>query len=592
MLPKGTSSRPGLWVTESYQREILNCIVDPDVRRIVCQKSTQVGWSEILNNCVGYYIDADPKPIMMVQPTETSAKNFSKKRISPMIENCPALKLKVREATSRRAGNTMQLKEFDGGFFKIAGANSGAGLRSDAVAVLLLDEVDAYPLDVDGEGDPIEIAEHRTESFDDAKVFIGSTPAQPKGFSRVEAEYDNSSQGLFYVPCPFCGMEQPLLWRRPDSHAYNLLYDLNDEGRAIPASVRYQCAGCKRGIDEKWKQRMLDAGRWVHQHEERRAVRGFRINALYSPWRPIWGDLADKWVKAQDNPEKLKSFINLSLGETWDEGGEAVAVPALAQRREQYAAAVPKGAAVLVASADVQHNRIEGQIMAFGAEEEAWLVAHEIFWGDPGVATEEENVWGQLDSWLLQPHQHESGAEMLPLVTLVDSGAHADSVYDFVLPRQHTRRIFASKGVDFLSKPGLAAHGTTKRSAIRLWTVATYAAKDRVLARLKIRKPGPGFIHLPSWVTEEYLNQITAEKKVPVLERRTRTRRMVYVKQYSRNEALDLTVYCFAALFILQNFGDAAFRDLRALAGAADRGHPAGMIAPARQRMIRSRGIE
>lgn len=96
--------------------------------------------------------------------------------------------------------------------------------------------------------------------------------------------------------------------------------------------------------------------------------------------------------------------------------------------------------------------------------------------------------------------------------------------------------------------------GTTKRINIRLWTVATYAAKDRVLARMKIPRPGPGYMHLPDWTTEEYLEQLTGEKKITVRDRRTRTRKPLYVKTYTRNEALDLTVYCHAGLFILQNF--------------------------------------
>lgn len=604
IIPQGGSARPGKWITESYQREIMDCIVDPLVGRIAVRKSTQIGWSEILNNVIGYFIDADPKPIMMVQPREADAKKYSRKRIAPMIEACPSLRDKVRESKSRDGANTMLLKEFPGGFLTLGFAKSAASLRSDPVAILLEDECDAYDLDVDNEGAPSEIAEHRTETFDDAKVLIGSTPAKPKGFSLIDEEYNESSQALYQVPCPACNFMQPLFMRDPDTHLYNLIYEKDGDGKVITDSVRYLCRACKHSIDEKFKQKMLDAGRWVHRFPDVRDGRGlfrrgFHINAFYSPWRPIWASLAQKWVRAIDNPDKLKTFINLSLAETFEEGGETVETHALIKRKESFqaVAAVPKNCAVLIASVDVQHNRLECQITGFGPGEESWLIDHEVFWGDPGnersvIDNEEVNVWKLLDEYLLQPYPHECGAQLAPAIVLIDSGdgGNADSVYDYVLPRQNTRRrIFACKGVEYLSKPGLASEGTTKRHNIRLWTVATTAAKDRILARLKIAKPGPGYMHFPEWVTEEYFDQLTAEKKMPVRNKTTRKEKFVYVKQHPRNEALDLTVYAQAGLFVLQNFlAPGVYRDLPRLLARVQEGK---LIAPQGGRRVRSRGI-
>lgn len=576
---------------------MMDAILNPEVREIVCMKSTQVGWSDgVLNNIVGYFIDADPKPIMLVQPTDHTAKEYSRKRIAPMIAACPALKAKVREATSRRPGNSMLLKEFDGGFLKITGANAGAGLRSDPIAILLLDEVDGYPDDVDGEGDPVEIATRRTDTFDDAKILKGSTPGKPKGLSRIEADYERSNQMRYFVPCPFCGHMQVLCWR-DENGVHRLVWDKDASGNPIPETVRYLCSNpeCGRGIDEKFKQRMLAGGEWRAKFPERTKVIGFHINALYSPWRLNWHELAQEWTEAQDNPEKLKAFVNLRLGETWDEGGESFGAHVLAARREKYPAPVPEGVCVLVAAADVQHNRIEAQIVGFGPGEESWLIAHEVFWGDPGVEVDPEtavNVWEQLDQFLLKPWPHPRGAVLTPAIALVDAGAHADSVYDYVLPRQHTRRrIFACKGVDYLSKPGLVQEGSTKRSNIRLFAVATYAAKDRVFARMKIPRPGPGYMHLPDWITDEYLEQLTGEKKITVRDKRTRTKKVLYVKTYNRNEALDLTVYCHAGLFALQHFiAPAAYRDLRKLAEAVQQGQTPETLT-ARVRRVRSPGI-
>jgi phage terminase large subunit GpA-like protein len=597
IIPQGGSARPGPWVTESYQREIQDSIADPLVGRVVVRKSTQIGWSEMLNNTVGYFIDADPKPQMMVQPREADSKKYSRKRIAPMIQACAVLKAKVREGKSRDSSNTMLMKEYDGGFLTLGAANSAASLRSDPIAILYLDECDAYPLDVDAEGSPSEIAEHRTETFDDSKVLVGSTPAKPKGLSLIDDEFDASSQAYYHVPCPACGFLQPLLWRDPETNLYFLIWEKDKRGEVITDSVRYLCANCKHPIQEKFKQQMLDAGQWVHKFPERKdgrgmLVRGFHLNALYSPWRPIWASLARKWVKAQDNPEKLKTFINLSLGETFSEAGEIIQAHELAARKQQFQekAAVPHECCVLVASADVQHNRIECQITGFGPGEESWLIDHEVFWGDPGAGSGADvDPWQQLDAFLLQGYPHADGKTLRPIITLIDSGDHSDSVYDFVLPRQHGRLVFACKGVDFLSKPGLASQGTTKREKIRLWTIATYACKDRILARLKIAKPGPGYVHLPDWVTDEYLEQLTSEAKVPIKNKTTRQTRHVYVKTAARNEALDLTVYAHGALFVLQNFIAPAYRDLQRVLALVQSTEP---VQPHARRAVRSRGVQ
>ncbi|HWJ40452.1 MAG TPA: terminase gpA endonuclease subunit, partial [Candidatus Limnocylindrales bacterium] len=338
VLPKGTTSRPGPFKPEHFQIEMMNVILNPLVHEVVIQKSTQVGYSDaVINNVCGYYIDADPKPIMLVQPTIDNAKDYGKKRITPMIESCPALRAKIKPPTSRRAGNTLALKEFPGGFLKLTGANSGAGLRSDPVPVVLFDEVDGYPIDVDGEGDPIAIGTRRTDQFPDYKIVKGSTPAKPKGISPIERDFLRSDMRRYYVPCPFCSHKQVLWWRDPATKEYRLFYSVRADGQVDPATVAFVCAGCKKHIPERFKQQMLNAGQWIAEFPERSVV-GFHINALYSPWRENWPALAQEWHEAnkENNPEKLKAFINLRLGETWEEQGDSVEAITLKGRLEEY----------------------------------------------------------------------------------------------------------------------------------------------------------------------------------------------------------------------------------------------------------------
>jgi phage terminase large subunit GpA-like protein len=595
-LPKGSSARPGPWRTESFQREMMDAVLERRRPEIVFLTCTQVIKSEALNNIAAFFIDADPRPILLVQPTDRTAMDYSKKRIAPMIAACPVLRQKVRATTSRQPGNTTLLKEFDGGFLKLAGANSAAGLRSDPIAVLLLDEIDGYPDDVDQEGDPIEIATRRTDSFDDAVIVKASTPGKPRGLSRIEREFLRSDQRRYQVPCPFCTHMQILYWRDPAGQ-HRLVWEKDGRGDPIPESVGYRCAGCGRLIPEKHKAAMLAGGRWVAGHPENQEVIGFHLNALYTPWRLNWLDLAREWTRAQNYPERLRAFMNSRLAETWDEGAEAGVEPHVLRGRALEptgAGGLPAGICVLVATVDVQHNRLEAQITGFGVGEETWLVAHEIFWGNPGqeAASEAANVWGELDDFLLRTWPHPSGFDFTPALSLIDSGAHSDSVYDFVLPRQHARRVYACKGVEYLAKPGLVAESTTKKMNIRLFLVGTYAAKDRIFARLQIEQPGPGYLHLPAWVTDEYLEQLTGEKKIPLMNRRTRTTRRVYVKTHLHNEALDLTVYAHGALAVLQQFvAPQIYGDLARVKAALDERREPQSLVPARTRRMRTPAV-
>jgi phage terminase large subunit GpA-like protein len=666
VLRKGTSNRPGPWRTESYQRGIFDCLIDPDVREVVCRKSTQIGWSAILNAVTGYYIDADPSPILFVQASKLSAEEYSKKRIAPLIADCRALSAKIAPNT-KRSGNTLLLKEFAGGFVRFAFSTSAKSLRSDPIRVLIFDEVDGYVDDCEtfavglpgetrrfdevdgyvddceGEGNPIDIATRRTDTFEDAKILKGSTPAKPKGLSQIENDFLRSDQRYYWVPCPHCGFMQPLVWRdlgeflaqgEANPHhgvfgtgAYRLRWERDEKGAPVPGTVRYHCASCDRGIDEKHKQQMLDGGEWRARFPGRRdiegrVVAGFHLSALYSPWKStVWSALAQEWFEATDNPEKLKAFVNLRLGETWsdEDASEKLDEKILAGRLEQYPVAgvlaegevaqwedtlVPGRCCVLVGSADVQAGgggRIEAQITGFGPGEESWLVAHEIFWGDAGVSVDPESgsVWRELDKFFLREWPHESGALLRPAICLVDSGDQTDAVYEYVLPRQiPQRRVYACKGVEHLSRPGLAKEGSAKRHLVRLWDIATVAAKDRIFSRLRIPphpagEPRPGYHHLPGWVTEEYLRQLTSERKVRERDKRTRRFRQKYVSVHARNEALDLTVYAHGGLFVLQNFIDPArYRNLEQLlraviqsAGTSSGG--SAHTSPARHRIRR-----
>lgn len=528
-LSSEASAEPGRWRTDRapYQRGILDAINDHGTKGVVVMSSAQVGKTEFLLNMIGYHVDYDPAPILLLQPTVEMAQAFSKDRLAPMVRDTPALRQKVSDSKSRESGNTILHKTFPGGHITMAGANSPSSLASRPIRILLADEVDRYPVSAGSEGDPFNLAKKRTTTFWNSKVVAVSTPTV-KGASRIEALYEDSTQEQYCLPCPSCGEYQPLRWR-------NIIFE----------SVSHACEEC--GSEHKQDEWQKGRGEWIAQAEHSN-MRGFHLNELVSPWRR-WEDIIADFIQAKKSPETLKTFVNTSLGETWEEEGETVDGEGLLARREQYAAPVPEKTLVLTAGVDVQDDRLEVEVVGWGEAEESWNIDLRIIRGDPG----RQQVWDDLDAVLNSTYDHESGHKLHIASTCIDSGGHfTQQVYDFCKTRQH-RRVFAIKGVGGAGRPIVSApskkqSGRNKRK-VDLFTVGVDDAKGLVYSRLRICDEGAGYCHFPLERDEEYFAQLTAEKIVTKFVRGFP--RKEWVKTRARNEALDMRVYALAALRIL-----------------------------------------
>lgn len=528
-----------------YLREIMDALGPRSpVRRVSLMFGTQLGKTETGNNWVGFCMDRAPAPILILRPTVEEARRFSRQRLDPMIDATPALRGLVRPSRSRDGGNTLLMKEFPGGVLFLVGSNSATGVKSMPIIYLFCDEIDEYPGDVDGQGDPIALAEKRMSgpTFGRRKELLTSTPTI-KGVSRIEREFLAGDQRRYFVPCPACNHEDYIRWE-------NIRYETQDH-KLVPESVALACVACGTMIEERHKLDMLPAGKWKVTAPENAnlEVRSYHLSSLYSPygWFP-WAAAVKEWLEAQDDPMRLKGFVNTVLAETWEERGDRIEPETLLERVEEYAAEVPAGVGVLVAAVDVQDNRLECAVKGYGAGEESWLIAYEIIHGDPAT----ETIWLDLDQFLLRTFTHESGQEIPISCVTVDSGGHfTDEVYQFCAARLR-RRVFAIRGGSESGKPLVPRPTVRNRYRIKLFTLCVDTGKGAVYSRLKIASPGPGYCHLPSapWIDEEYVAQLTAEKAIRKWVKNRGTVR-VWKKIRARNEALDLEVYCLAALYIL-----------------------------------------
>lgn len=555
ILSTKSSAEPGRWKTSRtpYLKKIMDCMSSNSAyQHIIVQKGAQIGFSEMGNNWLGYIIDQNPGPVMIVQPTLDMAKRFSKQRVDSLIDDCDALSSKIKDRRSKDASNTVFAKEFQGGILLLTGANSAKGLRSMPIRFLFLDEVDAYPGDVDNEGDPINLAIKRTATFSRRKILTGSTPTE-ENRSNISKLFQITDQNFYHVPCPICKEFQILRWPQ-------IFWENDYLGKPDLKTVGYKCEHCNEIIKEHNKTWMLNEGEWRPTVEENINSKriGFHLSSLYSPlgWYS-WSDAVEDYHEAQNRIEKLKGFVNTVLGEVWTDKGDAPDWKRLYDRRESYQIGkVPKEGLILTCAVDVQKDRLELEIKAWGRDMRSWSVDYRFIAGD----TTQEKVWNELSRLLSERFDHESGAQLMISKMAVDSGYNTQAVYNWCR-KWPIQRVVALKGADSLrqivARPrdvDVRYDGKKIRRGAKLFMIGSSMIKSEVFGWLKQDKSYDdvketyGFPHFPEY-DEEYFKMLCSEelrkKKVKGFDR------WYWEKIRDRNEALDLFVMNRAAAYLI-----------------------------------------
>jgi phage terminase large subunit GpA-like protein len=499
--------------------------------------------TEILVCFIGFIIAADPGPILAVEHRSEDAKTLSKDRVSPMIRDTPALHGRVAAVRARDSDNTTLHKSFRGGHITFTGALSPSGLAMRPIRYLLLDEIDRYPVSAGSEGDPVNLAKRRTDTFDlNKKIYICSSPTIT-GKSRIEKAYAASDQREFNVPCPFCGEFQVLVFD-------GLKIVNHDRADGVAVDAAYQCAKCQVLIPNFRKAWMVENGRWVAGNPKSR-IPGFHANQLIVSHR-TWGQIMEEFLEASKFMETLKSFRNTVLGLPFEEKHDvSLDEQALLSRCELYPNEVPDEVAVITAGVDTQDNRLEVELVGWGPGEESWSLAFFVISGD----TSKPEAWNQLDEILKSQYQNESGVSLPIRSACIDSQGHrAASVYRFTEDRSRmARRIWAIRGA---GGPKPIWPKKSGRGKYQVFTIGVDSAKDVVYSALKISEEGPRYAHFPRSQADvpgrdrydlEHFEQLTSEKKY------TRYKNGVAFFEWRlpngvRNEALDCRVYAYAAL--------------------------------------------
>lgn len=556
VLSRETSAQTGRFHAFPYQIGIMDAITDPTVEMVTVQKSARVGYTKILDHVAGYYIHQDPSPILVVQPRVEDAEDYSVTEIEPMLRDTPVLAEIVGDPKKKDARQKINKRIFrNGASISFVGANSPGGFRRITARIVKFDEVDGYPVMGAGkEGDQIKLGIKRTESFWNRKIILGSTPTV-KGESRIEKSYANSDQRKYYVPCPHCGEYQVLEWGGPDT-PYGMKWDKDENGVGLPDSVFYACkvTGCV--IREADKEDMVERGEW-RATKPFKGHAGFHIWAAYSLFvNASWRNLVAEWLEVKDDPLMRQTFVNLVLGETYeDRGDRALQEDRLAARCEVWGAEVPDGVAVVTVGVDTQGDRFECEVVGWGLNEESWSIDFEVIQGD----LETPDPWNRLDAYLRRIWFRADGRGFEVMAVCHDSGGHhAQKVYEFAKARLG-RRVWAVKGESAVGgkrSPVWPTKTPSRRnkSSFRPVILGVNAAKDSVRSRLHLVEPGAGYMHFPVSRDINYFAQLTAERSV----RKTsggQHYRVWELPNGRANEALDCRVYAYAALCGLMHMG-------------------------------------
>ena len=522
-----------------YQREVVDMTVDPRCTRITLMWGAQVGKTLAALCAQAYHIAHRPVSQMMMQPSQGDLHTWLETKFNPLVEANDTLDDLIATPRAREGVNNQRMKSYPGGFIMFSWSGSPKTMRGRSAPFIVCDETDGY--DRTHEGHPVGLLWQRAATYGDQRLLMEISTPTVKGASWIENAYEQGDQRRFHVPCPHCGEEQPLEWA-------SVTWDKAEDGRHLPETAGYSCRECGVIWNDGERIAAIRRGRWVAA-QPFRGHASYHLNELYSCFRKLQ-DVVQSFIDKK-TANDLQTFVNVSLAETWEEEGERVDSTGLMNRASAFMAQVPGGGVLLTAGIDMQEDRLEVEVVAWGVGEESWSVDYRVLWGDPLQG----DVWRDLDDLLSETFTHQSGAQLGVSAACLDTGGssgYTQAAYEYAR-RKSARRLFAVKGVagwgrPIVSAPSRKASGKRARK-VDLFTVGVDEAKTMVARRLGIAEPGPGFCHFPADRDAEWFHQLTAEKLVTRFVKGHPVREWHKVRP--RNEALDCRVYALAALKIL-----------------------------------------
>ncbi len=552
IVPSKSSPEGGKWRTSRtpYAAEPMNELSSMSrTQEVVIMAASQVLKTEVLLNFVFESIDQDPCAMLVVQPTEKAVSDFVSQRLDPAIDAMDRIKVLIPSARKRDSGNKRTEKNFPGGALYLGWSNSPSELASKPIKKLALDEVDRYPVSLRDEGSPVKLAEQRTANYPRRKILKTSTP-KIKGASVIEEEYESSSQGQYFVPCPHCNHYQVLVFGQ-----LRWKETIDDDGvvHQWPDTTTYLCIDCEEPIEERFKPQMLAAGEWRHRYAQR-VKRGYHISGYYSPVGLgfSWGERVQKWIDTGGDPAKLQTFVNLHDGLPYEDHSAELETTDLKDRAEGFALrTLLPNYVLLTLGVDVQKGYFAFHLVAWRHGERCHTVDYTEIPADPSRSEE----WEKITEYRRRPIRNSFGMDVRVAMTAIDSGngqdGHTNEAYKYARKYRHDD-VMVIKGHSQSNRPVLGRpkrqdikneKGDVDRNGVDLWMVGTDTAKGAFFSRIdgdrQHCQPDDWMVRFSKALPDTFFTGVVSE----YFDHDTGK----YEKRHKRNEPLDTWVYAYAA---------------------------------------------
>lgn len=541
---------------------IFAALDDPDIEEVYCMKAAQVLWTTSLLAYIFKRVCRDPCVILGMFASDGAGKKFALTKMVPVGKATPEVASKINFGTSRRRGNTIQRKEYDGGFIEMFGSNSVSNVKSTTAHFVFVEEPDDANENVGNQGDSIKLLFERTKRVRRPKKVLGGTPSV-KGFSRVAEYIELSDKRVLPIQCHECGMKHVLDfdylsgWEAdPDARGEpHPVYGLHRPENAV-----YACPNCGCAWDDfqrKENIRMtvaeaIESGDplcgWEKTVPDRNVAGFTKLNELYS-CLPGSGHVslvqdyleAEHYAQLGDSTKKIV-FINSKRGEPYEyqdgrEDADALRELAKQDPESQRAARIcPESAYVVTIGIDVQDNRLAVVVRGHGRDRRSWLMFAEEIYAKKTTINDQDPVWSELDSIVFSPFEREGGGSIYASAVTIDSGGHAtDAVYEWVISRSKrypSVKVMAGKGSSSQTDPPVFVHpaagkGLTHKNpdkrtkadakGVRMYIIGTNKAKDYLSDQMSLNSKGEGRFHFYASkdMRFDYFDQMLAESKIP-----------------------------------------------------------------------------